>query len=178
LWLDPTLKYAPRQIVAESHSSEVVEGSAIDRCEYSADSFKAFNGYFFPTQFTLTTRRPRGSSRSRLAALRSAGTPASNAPLPRRIAVWNFHLDAMDCNPRLSADDFELTTKILDGTPVTMEDALHLRYVWEKGSIVPTVADRVLSRQVPFSAAASRTESRLRLILLLLVNLSLLTAFL
>jgi hypothetical protein len=136
VWLVPSKNFAHCRLLVESSNMQPDEPGRTVLTDVRLTDFAAVNDTFMPQNCHI---------RMRNVGLTYA--EANGKPVEKKfISDGQIQMVCSDFKIRkFASNEFRITTKILNGTPVYMEDALHIEHIWMDGKIEPRT-DEVMLR--------------------------------
>jgi hypothetical protein len=124
--------FAPRRIEYLAVEPLAEEGTrALVKQSYEVDKFQRVEEVWYPKEVLTLLELSSG--------INVVGTKQRASQHTSHVTI-----DEVSVNRSVSADDFQLTFEIPNGTKVHMEDAEHLNFKWLDGKIVPMTDEEAL----------------------------------
>jgi hypothetical protein len=121
-----------------------------DYCLYAVDRSSDHGGVWLPDLYHCKVSEPAGRQKlpenirivdGKIIIVPKGSRVGTDAiERPKATLIAEVTLSDVDLSP-LHDSDFQLQTNIPNGTRVSMQDALHLEFVWRDGKIVPVTAE-------------------------------------
>jgi hypothetical protein len=133
--------------------------------DWSVRRFQKSGSVFVPADVTLRVFIP---------SYQVDGPEGRKVAIPPAVDVFDSALVSIDFSPKLSAADLEPSIVVPNGAPVYMTDAMHLRFEWRDGIVVPSDAEAMKTLRASRFLGGSRS---LRIWLTVVVVLLLIWCF-
>ena len=144
IWFDPAKDYAAEKISIRRITPPEL-AVLFSTCEYTVQQFESIDGRWFPVKFHVVESYTGGKVELNLPpGLELAISEEMKKPRPPRTTIADVTLSNIKF-PTFSSDDFRIKEAIPDGTPVSMQDALQIEYIWMDGKAVPKTDDAMLA---------------------------------
>ncbi|MGO9112173.1 MAG: M56 family metallopeptidase, partial [Thermoguttaceae bacterium] len=138
LWLDPRLGFTARKIVYFEHHNSPDHWFLR---EFQVKRFRETNGIFVPVETTVTHRFSSRPIMSPIVSEKMVGGKLVREEFPARdkdgkivmipedAYMWEIKLLSIDLDPKFTEADFKISQPVPDGTPVSVQDVVHMRHV-------------------------------------------------
>jgi hypothetical protein len=162
LWLDPELNYAARKLTRVSSIGRKNELGRVFSPEllalpppqqeysYVVEKFRKVAEVFVPEEVTITTSssespvlddRPRTINGEKVVEVFAEKDKQTGKIIirPGSTGLQKLYLVDIELGPQFTDGDFQMTQAIPEGTPISMEDARQIEYVWQNGRATSSV---------------------------------------
>lgn len=140
IWIDIENSFIWKVLLKRNNVNQASSSYYVSR-EYSVLERQLIDGTFFPKNLEVRERYPAGmldysqeSQKEQEKQLKDMGV---SLKLPGRNISQSISFYNVNFVNNLTSQDFSIDGKIPNGTPVSMQDAPQLQYVWLDGKIVP-----------------------------------------
>jgi hypothetical protein len=139
IWFDIEKDYMAKKIHITRRSTSQ-SPDYLSASEYEVQSFEKVGAFWFPSTFTVRESFPGGT----IHLDPHPGIVMEDIEREPQTLVADVTLTNVQFPDRFAEADFKIKTPVPNGTQVSMQDAMHDKYVWYKGKIVPATNEVML----------------------------------